>query len=163
MAVRLTVGIELSADFTVPRAYHEPLFQALNGITLPPISKGKPPRARTDTRFHGQQERQGQGPRQQRHRLEQEGALRISHRRGVRGGSGAGRLGGEEPARRQGPAHRHLHPGQGRRRSEEHTSELQSRPHLVCRLLLGKKKLSSSSCDPLHSTMTLTPTWPSMP
>src|SRR5215813_14455798 len=28
-----------------------------------------------------------------------------------------------------------LHP-----RSEEHTSELQSRPHLVCRLLLEKKK-----------------------
>src|SRR6266498_1428407 len=26
-----------------------------------------------------------------------------------------------------------------RRRSEEHTSELQSRPHLVCRLLLEKK------------------------
>src|SRR3712207_8785444 len=25
-------------------------------------------------------------------------------------------------------------------RSEEHTSELQSRPYLVCRLLLGKKK-----------------------
>src|SRR3989442_8726676 len=38
------------------------------------------------------------------------------------------------------------HPGIGtsRRmqdvRSEEHTSELQSRPHLVCRLLLEKKK-----------------------
>src|SRR5690554_7502704 len=28
----------------------------------------------------------------------------------------------------------------GRSRSEEHTSELQSRPHLVCRLLLEKKK-----------------------
>src|SRR3989442_10467079 len=28
------------------------------------------------------------------------------------------------------------------RRSEEHTSELQSRPHLVCRLLLEKKKCS---------------------
>src|SRR3712207_7931665 len=28
-------------------------------------------------------------------------------------------------------------------RSEEHTSELQSRPYLVCRLLLGKKKTSS--------------------
>src|SRR3989442_8878197 len=28
----------------------------------------------------------------------------------------------------------------GARRSEEHTSELQSRPHLVCRLLLEKKK-----------------------
>src|SRR5690554_7291335 len=27
-----------------------------------------------------------------------------------------------------------------RYRSEEHTSELQSRPHLVCRLLLEKKK-----------------------
>src|SRR5690554_6997791 len=30
-------------------------------------------------------------------------------------------------------------------RSEEHTSELQSRPHLVCRLLLEKKKTASSS------------------
>src|SRR3989442_1922588 len=29
-------------------------------------------------------------------------------------------------------------------RSEEHTSELQSRPHLVCRLLLEKKKISST-------------------
>src|SRR3989442_1680905 len=28
----------------------------------------------------------------------------------------------------------------GEGRSEEHTSELQSRPHLVCRLLLEKKK-----------------------
>src|SRR3989442_7322883 len=28
-------------------------------------------------------------------------------------------------------------------RSEEHTSELQSRPHLVCRLLLEKKKLAA--------------------
>src|SRR3989442_2759640 len=30
------------------------------------------------------------------------------------------------------------------RRSEEHTSELQSRPHLVCRLLLEKKKKQSA-------------------
>src|SRR5690554_2345956 len=29
-------------------------------------------------------------------------------------------------------------------RSEEHTSELQSRPHLVCRLLLEKKKTINS-------------------
>src|SRR3989442_4697305 len=29
-------------------------------------------------------------------------------------------------------------------RSEEHTSELQSRPHLVCRLLLEKKKTRTS-------------------
>src|SRR5690554_7594411 len=30
-------------------------------------------------------------------------------------------------------------------RSEEHTSELQSRPHLVCRLLLEKKKTQIQS------------------
>src|SRR2546422_7722445 len=38
--------------------------------------------------------------------------------------------------------------GRGRRdllRSEEHTSELQSRLHLVCRLLLEKKKKNQSS------------------
>src|SRR3989442_7606926 len=35
-----------------------------------------------------------------------------------------------------------------RHRSEEHTSELQSRPHLVCRLLLEKKK--SFDLDDLH-------------
>src|SRR3989442_5229947 len=29
-------------------------------------------------------------------------------------------------------------------RSEEHTSELQSRPHLVCRLLLEKKKKTTT-------------------
>src|SRR5947209_12027902 len=33
----------------------------------------------------------------------------------------------------------------GRRRSEEHTSELQSRQYLVCRLLLEKKKPAPSS------------------
>src|SRR5690554_7611733 len=30
-------------------------------------------------------------------------------------------------------------------RSEEHTSELQSRPHLVCRLLLEKKKKTTNT------------------
>src|SRR5436305_7548124 len=34
----------------------------------------------------------------------------------------------------------HFRPGGLRPRSEEHTSELQSRPHLVCRLLLDKKR-----------------------
>src|SRR5690625_5190666 len=33
----------------------------------------------------------------------------------------------------------------GKDRSEEHTSELQSRGHLVCRLLLAKKKASGLS------------------
>src|SRR3712207_7318532 len=35
-------------------------------------------------------------------------------------------------------------PGQPPRRSEEHTSELQSRQYLVCRLLLEKKKSNYS-------------------
>src|SRR3712207_7879088 len=48
----------------------------------------------------------------------------------------------------------HLHPGVGQRlgdaaahvaRSEEHTSELQSRQYLVCRLLLEKKNLQENS------------------
>src|SRR3712207_8092959 len=35
-----------------------------------------------------------------------------------------------------------LVPPDGRARSEEHTSELQSRQYIVCRLLLEKKKIS---------------------
>src|SRR2546422_7848685 len=37
-----------------------------------------------------------------------------------------------------------------RSRSEEHTSELQSRLHLVCRLLLEKKKNKRCSRSPCH-------------
>src|SRR3712207_7611007 len=36
-------------------------------------------------------------------------------------------------------------------RSEEHTSELQSRQYLVCRLLLEKKKKHTSITHPLHT------------
>src|SRR3712207_8493924 len=39
----------------------------------------------------------------------------------------------------------------GRSRSEEHTSELQSRQYLVCRLLLEKKKSHNMLHDILHS------------
>src|SRR5205809_3073801 len=35
-----------------------------------------------------------------------------------------------------------------RKRSEEHTSELQSRLHLVCRLLLEKKKNKTQTANP---------------
>src|SRR5947208_7355023 len=42
------------------------------------------------------------------------------------------------------------------RRSEEHTSELQSPDHLVCRLLLEKKKKTSTSTN----NMTLTTPYP---
>src|SRR2546429_2462275 len=40
---------------------------------------------------------------------------------------------------------RHTFHHPSRRRSEEHTSELQSRLHLVCRLLLEKKKKNTKS------------------
>src|SRR2546422_1965895 len=36
------------------------------------------------------------------------------------------------------------------RRSEEHTSELQSRLHLVCRLLLEKKKIITKTVQPCY-------------
>src|SRR5207253_6477817 len=41
-------------------------------------------------------------------------------------------------------------------RSEEHTSELQSRGHLVCRLLLEKKKQRYSVCSTLPSKLRIT-------
>src|SRR5215813_15382161 len=37
-------------------------------------------------------------------------------------------------------------------RSEEHTSELQSRPHLVCRLLLEKKKKGQQQHHTVYKT-----------
>src|SRR5258708_26350579 len=37
-------------------------------------------------------------------------------------------------------------------RSEEHTSELQSPDHLVCRLLLEKKKINETRCSPNQCT-----------
>src|SRR3989442_8723997 len=54
--------------------------------------------------------------------------------------------------RRAVPAHGADREGRPRRgRSEEHTSELQSRPHLVCRLLLEKKKRARTAMN--QSTM----------
>src|SRR6202043_669834 len=55
-----------------------------------------------------------------------------------------------------------LRPPHGALRSEEHTSELQSRPHLVCRLLLETKKSTRtvSTTEPpasLPSTRLLPP------
>src|SRR3712207_8956360 len=40
-------------------------------------------------------------------------------------------------------------------RSEEHTSELQSRQYLVCRLLLEKKKKTTNSTDLLSTKLRL--------
>src|SRR3712207_8667762 len=55
-----------------------------------------------------------------------------------------GRAGLEQaPARRGQRADQHLQLHRRRPRSEEHTSELQSRQYLVCRLLLEKKRTTS--------------------
>src|SRR2546429_4939543 len=43
-----------------------------------------------------------------------------------------------------------VHDAQPFLRSEEHTSELQSRLHLVCRLLLEKKKKTQKHKDSMH-------------
>src|SRR2546422_6063004 len=59
------------------------------------------------------------------------------------------RRGDEHRLRHHGVQDRALRVAATRRRSEEHTSELQSRLHLVCRLLLEKKKKKKK----LHSTM----------
>src|SRR5947209_9397119 len=48
-------------------------------------------------------------------------------------------------ATRSGPAPRRLRPPSYAPRSEEHTSELQSRQYLVCRLLLEKKKTQTTN------------------
>src|SRR3712207_7030793 len=47
--------------------------------------------------------------------------------------------------------------GGGDGRSEEHTSELQSRPYLVCRLLLEKKNTTLLRLTPLASRGTVDP------
>src|SRR5687767_15363751 len=58
---------------------------------------------------------------------------------GTRHALGAGRGGGRARRGRRARRRRHAERG-GQRRSEEHTSELQSLAYLVCRLLLEKKK-----------------------
>src|SRR3712207_7603428 len=76
--------------------------------------------------------------------------------------SGRRHCGDRRGARRAqvGPRHQNrtqhaAHLGQQkRRRSEEHTSELQSRQYLVCRLLLEKKKTTNTQ----HSTTSRKPT-----
>src|SRR5436305_9777665 len=51
------------------------------------------------------------------------------------------------------PAAERAHEGAELPRSEEHTSELQSRPHLVCRLLLEKKNLEPAELIIRFSTL----------
>src|SRR2546422_6404457 len=74
---------------------------------------------------------------------------------GVRAGDGGSPL----HATRGGRQLRNHPRAAGHMRSEEHTSELQSRLHLVCRLLLEKKKkkkmLIETILDEIHITRAL--------
>src|SRR5690606_41777944 len=73
------------------------------------------------------------------------------HRRGRSGESGGAAAARPDPGADGGGQLRPRQPGDRlRRRSEEHTSELQSRENLVCRLLLEKKKYTS--CVHYHLT-----------
>src|SRR3712207_6848760 len=68
----------------------------------------------------------------------------------VAGGAGGKLLAADD----EGPNTAHVG---GEVRSEEHTSELQSRQYLVCRLLLEKKKKISTNNNN-HHLLNLTPT-----
>src|SRR5690348_439654 len=71
----------------------------------------------------------------------------LQHRDVGTGAVAAARAGERDHGDRIGPVDR------GRRRSEEHTSELKSPVHIVCRLLLEKKKMqiSSTTGDPMDT------------
>src|SRR3712207_7563617 len=91
----------------------------------------RPPRSTLfpyTTLFRSRRQRDGPVP-------QRPGALRLPdrHRGGLAGGGARGR-----PRAAVGP--RQL-------RSEEHTAELQSRPYLVCRLLLEKKKRNNNNLN----------------
>src|SRR3712207_7089265 len=58
---------------------------------------------------------------------------------------GVQRLGGHRHPQGGDAAHEHAGRDEADARSEEHTSELQSRQYLVCRLLLEKKKTQAST------------------
>src|SRR5258708_14720613 len=59
---------------------------------------------------------------------------------------------GKRPSPRRAPRSARRSRGTGRR-SEEHTSELQSPDHLVCRLLLEKKKIAQ--CAPVADILSV--------
>src|SRR5947209_8860832 len=78
---------------------------------------------------------------------------RRTSRPGRAAPAGTGRRSASAPGRRRSPTC-----SRGSSRSEEHTSELQSRQYLVCRLLLEKKKkekdnnIQHKTCISIHAT-----------
>src|SRR3712207_8487676 len=94
----------------------------------------RPPRSTLfpyTTLFRSLRRRGGEGP------GGEGGLARCAAQRAVRAGPGP--AGGQRAAGRPGEGGREVQD-----RSEEHTSELQSRQYLVCRLLLEKKKQNTT-------------------
>src|SRR5690349_22682071 len=82
-------------------------------------------------------------------------ALPICVARGAEGGCGRSTRDGapgEDGRERRAPAMAGLQRSGRAHRSEEHTSELQSRRDLVCRLLLEKKKKKNKSTTKTQTT-----------
>src|SRR3712207_7221156 len=75
-------------------------------------------------------------------RSDRTGRRRQPRGRGRRAGAGGDRGARLRGGRRRAGARRGDGDGGGAARSEEHTSELQSRQYLVCRLLLEKKQIT---------------------
>src|SRR3712207_7518711 len=82
----------------------------------------------------------------------------ATRRRGAGPPPGRGRAAGQDHRVRDAASgDQRLRRRSGRRRSEEHTSELQSRQYLVCRLLLEKKKQKSIALFLVLSTILVKP------
>src|SRR5258707_227829 len=79
------------------------------------------------------------------HAGDRPGRARAARARRADGGGGRG-ISRRDPGRR-------ARSGRGRSRSEEHTSELQSRQYLVCRLLLEKTNNKNYTLDVLLHTL----------
>src|SRR3712207_6955984 len=97
----------------------------------------RPPRSTLfpyTTLFRSQGADRRRPPQGRRRRAEEQGHRTEERRRGARTARGRRDRGERQQRGSAGPG--------PARRSEEHTSELQSRQYLVCRLLLEKKKTS---------------------
>src|SRR3712207_7081848 len=77
------------------------------------------------------------------------GACRLGRADGQRDGVAALRADADLDVTRSRGTHDGERPAVEGRRSEEHTSELQSRQYLVCRLLLEKKKTNDADDESL--------------
>src|SRR6266498_5038293 len=128
--LHFALGNEFPPRHVRPLSWEHAGDRASGSEWLPPGTHagGVPPGCITRSRLSGAGP--GRHPRRRPGLPARERDLRYDGRRGPPGVRGPE----DHQGRRRDRRHRLV------RRSEEHTSELQSRPHLVCRLLLEKKQ-----------------------